>query len=182
VLDGLARLLGGRHRVRLVDGAAGVAAALDECGGDVAAVVLTHVCYRTGRMLDLAGLTRAAHTRCAVLLPVPAGLRGALPPACVRCRCGHSARGPQRPWPTARASARGDPVRGAAAAGRSPCGTSRTARAPCRWTSTPPAPTLLWARARLAALPVCGCHPRTRHNKTCGVHTQLGCHARVQPQ
>jgi len=152
VLDGLARLLGGRRRVRLVDGASGVAAALDECGGDVAAVVLTHVCYRTGRMLDLAGLTRAAHARCA------AGSSCRRRACAARCRRPAGAAGavtargasprPQRPRPTARVGARGDPVRGAAAAGRSPCGTSRTAREPCRWTSMPPAPTLLWARAR----------------------------------
>lgn len=68
MVEGLARLLGGRHRLRLVDGAAGVAALLEDSGGSVAAVVLTHVCYRTGRMLDMAGLTRLAHQQCAAAL------------------------------------------------------------------------------------------------------------------
>lgn len=72
MVEGLAHLLGGRHHLRLVDGAGGVAALLEECGSSVAAVVLTHVCYRTGRMLDMAGLTRLAHQQCAAaLMPTP---------------------------------------------------------------------------------------------------------------
>lgn len=66
-MEGLARALGGGHELLLVDGAAGVAAALAEHGARVAALVLTHVCYRTGRMLDMARLTRLAHEQCALL-------------------------------------------------------------------------------------------------------------------
>ena len=67
VMEGLARALGGGRKLLLVDGAAGVAAALAEHGARVAALVLTHVCYRTGRMLDMARLTRLAHEQCALL-------------------------------------------------------------------------------------------------------------------
>lgn len=68
VLEGLARALGGEHELLLVDGVAGVAAALAEHGARVAALVLTHVCYRTGRMLDMGRLTRLAHEQCAPAL------------------------------------------------------------------------------------------------------------------
>ena len=64
-MEGLARALGGKHKLVLVDGAAGVVAALAEHGARVAALVLTHVCYRTGRMLDMDRLTRLAHEQCA---------------------------------------------------------------------------------------------------------------------
>ena len=67
VMEGLARALGGGRKLLLVDGAAGVAAALAEHGPRVAALVLTHVCYRTGRMLDMARLTRLAHEQCVLL-------------------------------------------------------------------------------------------------------------------
>ena len=65
-MEGLARALGEGRKLLLVDGAAGVAAALAEHGARVAALVLTHVCYRTGRMLDMARLTRLAHEQCAL--------------------------------------------------------------------------------------------------------------------
>ncbi|KAK9826786.1 hypothetical protein WJX81_000510 [Elliptochloris bilobata] len=79
VVEGLARLLGGKHELRLVNGAAGVAAALAEAGPRVAALVLTHVCYRTGRMLDMAGLTRLAHQQGALAVWDLAHSAGAVP-------------------------------------------------------------------------------------------------------
>ncbi len=63
VADGVARLLPG-HRVRTVDADA-IVAAID---ADVAVVVLTHVHYRTGRKLDIAAITAAAHARGALIL------------------------------------------------------------------------------------------------------------------
>jgi kynureninase len=55
--EGLAALLARGHELRLVE-RADVMAALDE---DVAALYLTHVDFRTGEILDMAGLTAAAH-------------------------------------------------------------------------------------------------------------------------
>ena len=55
--EGLAALLDRGHELRLVE-RADVMAALDE---DVAALYLTHVDFRTGEILDMAGLTAAAH-------------------------------------------------------------------------------------------------------------------------
>ncbi len=57
VAQGLADLLSGRCELRLVDRAE-IGAALDE---RVAALMLTHVDFRSGEVLDLAGLTAAAH-------------------------------------------------------------------------------------------------------------------------
>lgn len=54
--EGLAKLLGQGHELRLVDG--DVTAAL---GPDVAAVMVTEIDYRTGARHDMAAVTRAAH-------------------------------------------------------------------------------------------------------------------------
>ena len=56
--EGLAALLKQGHELRLVDNAEEIAAALDET---VAVLMLTHVNYRTGRIHDMAALTRLAH-------------------------------------------------------------------------------------------------------------------------
>jgi kynureninase len=55
--DGLARLLGRGHVVQAVESDA-IEAALDE---RVAVLMLTHIDFRSGRMHDMARLTRAAH-------------------------------------------------------------------------------------------------------------------------
>ena len=57
VAEGLAATLGEGHEIRRVP-PEGVASAIDE---EVAVLLLTHVDYRTGRMHDMAGLTRRAH-------------------------------------------------------------------------------------------------------------------------
>ena len=57
VAEGLSATLGEGHEIRRVDPES-VATAIDE---EVAALLLTHVDYRTGRMHDMAGLTRKAH-------------------------------------------------------------------------------------------------------------------------
>ncbi len=60
MLEGLIRHLGRGHQLRLVDSSEELRTAID---GDVAVVVLTHVSYRTGRMLDMAAITAHAHAR-----------------------------------------------------------------------------------------------------------------------
>jgi kynureninase len=62
--QGLIAQLGGRHELRLVEADA-LADHLDE---QTAVLMLTHVDYRSGRMHDMAALTRAAHAAGALTL------------------------------------------------------------------------------------------------------------------
>ena len=75
VAQGLGDLLGERVELRLVSSAE-IAAALDE---DTALLMLTHVDYRTGRIHDMAQLTRAAHDAGTLVLWDLAHSAGALP-------------------------------------------------------------------------------------------------------
>ncbi len=63
IAEGLAASTG-RHELRLVE-PDGIAAALDD---EVAVLMLTHVNYRTGRMHDMATITRRAHEAGALVL------------------------------------------------------------------------------------------------------------------
>jgi kynureninase len=73
--QGLLRMLGQGHELRIVPPEA-VAGALSD---EVAALLLTHVDYRTGRMHDMAGLTRAARDAGAVVIWDLAHSAGAVP-------------------------------------------------------------------------------------------------------
>jgi len=73
--QGLIRQLGGRHELKLVDGE-DIAGHID---GDVALVTLTHVNYKTGRMYDMADITRNAHTHGALTMWDLAHSAGAVP-------------------------------------------------------------------------------------------------------
>jgi kynureninase len=64
IAEGLIRHLGRGHRLQLV-ATETIAAAIDD---NTAAVMLTHVNYRTGAMHDMAAITAAAHTRDAGIL------------------------------------------------------------------------------------------------------------------
>jgi kynureninase len=64
VVQGVAELFGDKVEVRAVPGEQ-LAASVD---GDVALVVASHVDFRTGRMLDMAGVTRAVHEQGALML------------------------------------------------------------------------------------------------------------------
>ena len=75
IAEGLAALLAAGHR--LVQ-AHDIAAAITE---DVAVVMVTHVNYHTGRMHDMAALTRAAHAKGAIMLWDLAHSAGAMPVA-----------------------------------------------------------------------------------------------------
>lgn len=56
--EGLIALMGGRHQLHLVDTAEEITEAIDN---DTAVLMLTHIDYKTGEMLDMAALTDAAH-------------------------------------------------------------------------------------------------------------------------
>lgn len=73
--EGVIGLLGGRHRLRLVD----AAALMDAIDGETACVLLTHVNYRTGAMHDMAALTRAAQAGGALMIWDLAHSAGAMP-------------------------------------------------------------------------------------------------------
>ena len=73
--EGLARLLGSGHRLRLVP-KGDVLSALD---ADTAVLLLTHVDYRTGERHDLAAVTRAAHEAGALVVWDLAHTAGAMP-------------------------------------------------------------------------------------------------------
>jgi len=75
VAEGLTRLVGDGHRLRLVP-KGDVLAALD---ADTAVLLLTHVDYRTGERHDLAAVTRAAHDAGALVAWDLAHTAGAMP-------------------------------------------------------------------------------------------------------
>ncbi len=64
VAQGVAEWLGDRIELRVAPGDA-IEAAIDD---DVALVLASHVDFRTGRMLDMAAITRAVHARGALVL------------------------------------------------------------------------------------------------------------------
>jgi len=75
VAQGLAELLGGRCELRHASGDA----VMDAIDDDIAAVLLTHVHYRTGRMFDMAEVTARAHEAGALMLWDLAHSAGAVP-------------------------------------------------------------------------------------------------------
>jgi kynureninase len=73
--QGLIDLLGGQHELKLVRAEALMEAINDE----IAAVMLTHVNYRTGYMHDMAAITAHAHERGALMIWDLAHSAGAMP-------------------------------------------------------------------------------------------------------
>ena len=74
--DGLARWLARGYQLRLVDSPDELASAIDS---DTAIVMLTHVNYRSGRLLDMAALNQLAHAHGALTVWDLAHSAGALP-------------------------------------------------------------------------------------------------------
>ncbi|MDA0187298.1 MAG: kynureninase [Proteobacteria bacterium] len=73
--EGLIRHLGGTHRLHTVS----PEAVMDNITNEVAAVMLTQVDYRTGRLHDMGAITRAAHAAGGVMIWDLAHSAGALP-------------------------------------------------------------------------------------------------------
>ena len=74
--EGLARWLARGYQLRLVDSPDELAAAIDS---DTAIVMLTHVNYRSGRLLDMAAINQMAHAHGALTVWDLAHSAGALP-------------------------------------------------------------------------------------------------------
>lgn len=71
IAEGLIRLLGeagGDYELRLIDDEASLDSVLGDADADVAAVMLTHVNYRTGEMWDMAGVTERVHAAGALVI------------------------------------------------------------------------------------------------------------------
>jgi kynureninase len=81
IAEGLARLLDRGHMLRLVEPHE-IIEAIDD---DVAVVMLTHVSYHSGAMLDMATITARAHEAGAIMLWDLAHSAGAVPIDLVRC-------------------------------------------------------------------------------------------------
>ena len=80
VAEGLTGLMGGTHALDWIDAPDDPTTAIREAmGPDVAVLLLTHVDYRTGRMLDMEGLTEAAHEAGALAVWDLAHSTGAVP-------------------------------------------------------------------------------------------------------
>jgi kynureninase len=75
IAQGLAEWFDGRYQLRLADRTA-IASAIDD---DVAVLMLSHVCYRTGDMHNLAALTAQAHAKGALTIWDLAHSAGAVP-------------------------------------------------------------------------------------------------------
>jgi kynureninase len=75
VAEGLIRQLGNRHTLKLAE----AGEFPDAIGDDAAAVLLTHVSYRTGRMYDMAKITAAAQAKGALMVWDLAHSAGAMP-------------------------------------------------------------------------------------------------------
>ncbi|MBM3518403.1 MAG: kynureninase [Alphaproteobacteria bacterium] len=82
IAEGAARVRGERHRLRLVDSPAHIEGAIDE---DCAVLLLTHVNYRDGNMLDMAALTERAHRKGALVAWDLSHSAGAVPVELVAC-------------------------------------------------------------------------------------------------
>ncbi len=76
MVEGLSAFAGQGHELRLVDTPEDVTQAIDE---SVAVVMLTHVNYRTGRVHDMADITKRAHQSGALVVWDLAHSTGALP-------------------------------------------------------------------------------------------------------
>ena len=75
--EGLIGLTGGTRALRLAETTEDILSELAR--GDVAVVMLTHIDYRTGRMLDMGAITRAAHAAGALTVWDLAHSTGAVP-------------------------------------------------------------------------------------------------------
>ncbi|NEX61752.1 kynureninase [Noviherbaspirillum galbum] len=102
IAQGLAEWLGRGYQIRMVDSPDELSAAID---ADTAVVTLTHVNYRTGRMLDMEAITAHAHAQGALTVwdlahsagAVPVDLRGANADYAVGCTYKYLNGGPGSP-------------------------------------------------------------------------------------